>query len=250
MHHSTCNNCDAPGLSPPARFYQRLIAGEQDQAWLVLRTEMEKKPLHELYDSVVLPALSMAERDRQGGSLDEKDEARIEEATRLILEEAGEAHADPAPAMVPTLLDPVRVLCLPARGTADALAAVMLRQVLERDGVQVEVSSTAELSGETLDRLEDRRVDIVCISAVLPSRFMHVRYLCKRIAGRDPRLPIVAGMWTLEPETEGVPVLLPLLAGVHVVTSLCEARTRVRQLAESVRLRHEAGLGAVVAASA
>ena len=32
---------DSPGLTPSGRLYQRLVAGDQDQAWLVLRTEME-----------------------------------------------------------------------------------------------------------------------------------------------------------------------------------------------------------------
>jgi predicted PurR-regulated permease PerM len=242
---------DAPGLSPPARLYQRLIAGDQDQAWVVLRTEIEQKALHELYDSVVLPALSMAEHDRQQGALDKAAEARIEETMKLLLEEAGElragSDAGSDSSVAPALADSLRVLCLPAHGTADALAATMLRQVLERDGVQVEVSSIAELAGETLDLLESRRVDIVCISAVPPSRFMHVRYICKRIAGRFPRLPIVAGMWTLDLETQELADRLPILAGVHVVTSLGEARTQVRQLAESVRIQRAAGLAAEVA---
>ena len=48
---------DAPGLSPPARLYQRLIAGDQDQAWSVLEAELETKELHEVYDTVLLPAV-------------------------------------------------------------------------------------------------------------------------------------------------------------------------------------------------
>jgi predicted PurR-regulated permease PerM len=245
---------DAPGLTPPSRLYQRLIAGDQDQAWIVLRMEIEHKTLQELYDSVVLPALSMAEHDRQRGDLDETAEARIEETMRLLLEEAGELRAGsdagsdstaaPAPAVA------LRVLCLPAQGTADALAAAMLRQVLERDGVEVEVASIDELSGETLDLLESRRVDIVCISAVPPSRFMHVRYLCKRIASRFPDLPIVAGMWTLETEPRDLADPMSLLAGVHVVASLGEARTQVRHLAESVRIQRGAALAGVAVASA
>ena len=85
---------DAPGLSPPARFYQRLIAGDQDQAWSVLRPEIEVKALHEVYDSVVLPALSMAEHDSQRGALDDEADARIEETMKLLLEEAGELRTD------------------------------------------------------------------------------------------------------------------------------------------------------------
>jgi predicted PurR-regulated permease PerM len=235
---------DAPGLSPPARLYQRLIAGDQDQAWLVLRTEIEKKSLHELYDSVVLPALSMAEHDRQRGSLDEDAEARMEETIRLLLEEAGDlrvgADAGAESSPVPVFENSLRVLCLPARGSADALAASMLRQVLERDGVQVEVASIDELSGETLDLLERRRVDVVCISAVPPSGFMHVRYLCKRIAGRFPKLPVVVGLWTQELENQTLADRFPILAGVHVVASLGAARTQVQQLAASARIQRDA----------
>jgi predicted PurR-regulated permease PerM len=232
---------DAPGLSPPARLYQRLIASDQDQAWLVFRTEMHEKTLHEVYDSVVLPALSMAEQDRQQGALDDEVEARIEETMKLLIEEAGElsagsdSGADPTPAA--PRADAPCVLCLPARGTADALAATMLRQVLELDGAEVEVMYAAELSGETLDMIETRRVDIVCISALPPSRFLNVRYLCKRIAARFPSLPIVAGMWTLDVENSELAERLPILAGVHVVASLGEARTQVHQLAESVRIQ-------------
>lgn len=237
---------DAPGLTPPARLYQRLIAGDQDQAWAVLHTEMEQKSLQELYDSVVLPALSMAEHDRQRGTLDELAEARIQETLKPLLEEAGDLRASSDAGSVsaepPPVGRPLRVLCLPARGTTDALAAVMLRQVLERDGIEVEVASLAELSGETLELLESRRVDIVCISAVPPSRFMHVRYLCKRIAGRSPKLPIVAGVWTLDLGTQDLADRMPTLAGVHVVASLGAARTQVRQLAPSALIRRGAGL--------
>ena len=235
---------DAPGLSPPARLYQRLIAGEQDQAWLVLQPELQQKSLEEVYDSIVLPALSLAEQDRQRGALDEETEVRIEETLKLLLEEARELRAGlaPEPAVLVARLAPgsLRVLCLPAKGSADALAAAMLGQVLAGEGVEIELASTAELSGETLALLEARPVDIVCISAVPPSRFMHVRYLCKRIGQRFPQLPIIAGMWTLELEKQELTERLPILAGIHVVTSLRDARIQVRQLAEATSIRRTA----------
>jgi len=231
---------DAPGLSPPARLYQRLLAGDQDQAWLVLRTEMQQKSLHEAYDAVVLPALSMAEQDKQRGVLDEEGELRLEETMHLLLEEAAEplsigAVASSVPEPVSARADTLRVLCLPARGRFDALAGEMLRQVLERAGLQAEIASSAELTGPALERFESRGVDVVCISAVPPSRFMHVRALCKRIASRWPRLPIVAGMWTLELEAPDLAERLPILAGVHVVTSLADARAYLGELAEAAR---------------
>ena len=75
---------------------------------------------------------------------------------------------------------------------------------------------------------------------MLPSRFMHVRYLCKRIAQCFPRLPILAGMWTLELEKQELTERLPILAGIHVVTFLRDARIQVRQLAEATRIERVA----------
>jgi len=236
---------DAPGLSPPARLYQRLIAGEQDQAWLVLEPALRQKWLEEVYDSIVLPALSLAEHDRQRGAFDEESDARIEETLRLLLEEARELRAalgtEAAANVKRKPSGELRVLCLPAKGGADALAATMLGQVLEERGMQVQVASTDELSGETLDRLVQHPVDVICLSAVPPSRFMHVRYLCKRIAQRYPKLPVVAGLWTLDLGKQELSERLPILAGLQLVTSLREARILVCQLAEAKRLERGAG---------
>ena len=101
-----------------------------------------------------------------------------------------------------------------------------------------------------MDLLESRRVDVVCISAVPPSGFMHVRCLCKRIAGRFPKLPIIVGLWTLELENKTLLDRLPNLAGVHVVASLGAARTQVRQLAGSARIQRDANSAIAVVASA
>jgi hypothetical protein len=130
------------------------------------------------------------------------------------------------------------------------MVANALRHVLERDGVQVEASSVAELSGETLNSIESRHLNIVCISDVPPSGFMHVRYLYKRITGRYPRLPIVAGMRTLDLENQELADRLPIIASDRVAASLGEVRTEVCRLTESARIGRRTALAAVVAASA
>ncbi len=237
---------DAPGLSPPSRLYQRLIAGDPDQTWCVLRPEIEKRELHEVYDSIVLPALAMAEHDRQRGAFDEAAEAGIEETVKLLIEEAGELRGE-----LDLRVDPIarsggapslRVICVPARGASDSLAAAMLRQVLERIGVQVEISSLAELASASSDRLAARPVDLVIISAVPPSRFMQVRYICKRIASRLPGVPIVVGLWTLALDDQSLADRMPILTGVDVIASLEAALSRVRRLADSSPVQGETTL--------
>lgn len=229
---------DAPALPPPARLYQRMIAGDQDEAWSVLEPELRRKPLHEVYDSIVLPALSMAEHDRKRGALFEDSSSRIEETLKLLLEDAGLLGIEgngAAAAGAERAREGAFVLCLPARGSADALAANMLANVLRRDGIEVKVAPLGGLVGESLALIESRPVDIVCVSAMPPSRFLHARVLCKRIAARHPGLPIVVGMWTAAEEFQDLMVRLAPGDGVKVVSSLEEARKLVKHLAESVR---------------
>jgi predicted PurR-regulated permease PerM len=246
---------DAPVLPPPARLYQRLLAGDQDEAWTVVKEALSAQPLVEVYDTVILPALAMAEHDRQRGTLDSEAGAHIRESLELLLSELRETRlpdnvaAESAP---PTALRDLRVLVMPARNAADALAAALLRHVLERDGVQVTSSPLAELAGETLAEFEQHPADVVCISAVPPSRFMHVRYLCKRLTGRFPDLEIVVGMWTLQLEESRLAERVPQDERVHTVSTLAEARARLLQLAEPLRIRREAartGAGSAAAGS-
>jgi predicted PurR-regulated permease PerM len=232
---------DTPALPPPARLYQRLVAGDQDQAWSVLHAEMKERELHAVYDAVVLPALSMAERDRQQGALDIDGESQIVESMKLLLEEANEEAVAVAPSeaatprIAPVERAALRVLCVPSRNATDGLAATMLRQVLERDGAQVDVAALDGTPAAALSSLESRPVDVVCISSVPPSRFIYLRYLCKQIAARHPRLPIIVGMWTLDPGASEAADPASLPAGVHKVRLLAEARSLVRELAEPAR---------------
>jgi hypothetical protein len=235
---------DAPALPPPARFYQRLLAGEQDQAWDILQREMQTRPLEEAYDDVVLPALSLAARDLQNGTLDAEAEGHLADTMKLLLAEAGDAPR-PVPE-TPLVLDamPLRILCVPARGGTDPMASTMLAQVLSREGMEVEVARLDELSSATLKSLETRQVDMVFISAVPPSRFVYVRYLCKQIQSRYPDMPILVGMWALDRTSREFAEQVPSLRDVQVATSLVEAREFVARLAHELRVQRESRLAA------
>src|SRR5580698_394340 len=58
-------------LSPEALFYERLLAMHQREARIVANRFLAGKPLVELYDSVVIPALGLVEQDRHKGLLDD-----------------------------------------------------------------------------------------------------------------------------------------------------------------------------------
>ena len=53
-----------------AQIYQRLLAMDQLEAQAIVDEFLKGRPLVELYDSVLIPALSMAEQDRHKGAID------------------------------------------------------------------------------------------------------------------------------------------------------------------------------------
>jgi predicted PurR-regulated permease PerM len=63
---------DEPVLSPEEHFYQRLLAMDQDEARNIAQGYLQDNSLGSLYESVLIPALSLAEQDRHMDTLDEK----------------------------------------------------------------------------------------------------------------------------------------------------------------------------------
>lgn len=228
---------DEPALSAPQRLYQRLLAQDQDEAWTLLSQELRTKSSEAIADEIVVPALALAERDRQIGNLDDITLARICDAAQVLLDEIADAAVGSRPEPLHPSAAGVRVLCLPARSGVDVVSAGIVARDLAAIGAQTTLAPLTELVGETLERCAQTPFDVVCVSAVPPSRFMHVRYICKRIARECPDIDIVVVLWTLDLRSDDVARRLPSGERVHVVASLLQARAKVVALAASSRLR-------------
>ena len=85
---------DEPVLTPDMHFYQRMLASDLSEARQVLETHLHGKRLQELYDSVVIPALGMAQRDCHENNLDAEGGDSVCRSTRELLEELNEEYAD------------------------------------------------------------------------------------------------------------------------------------------------------------
>ena len=227
---------DAPALPAPARLYQRLLIGEQEQAWEIVKAELAEHTLPAVYDAVVLPAVFLAERDRSRGALDDEARERFADSLGVLLDAAGDAGQEEGALANGTGL---RALVLPGSDEADALSALMAAQVLERDGLEVELAPLGELKGEILERVERSRPHVLLVSVVPPSRLRHVHYLCKRLAADHPELPVVLGLWCRRPDGQSLADRSPAFEAVTVVSSMEEAREAVRRAAEIVRSHQE-----------
>ena len=77
----------ASALPAHVQYYQRLLAADQNEARQILEECLKEKPVTELYGSVVIPALGLAEQDRHSKVLDQETQDFIYQSTREIIEE-------------------------------------------------------------------------------------------------------------------------------------------------------------------
>lgn len=222
---------DQETLPAHSRFYQRLLALDPEEATEVAEEYLATTSLTELYDAVLLPALSLAEQDRHHGNLDEVKQQFILQTTREIVEEIGERIAkaadeaqqvtERAPCIGPA--ENAVILCLPARDEADELAGMMLIQLLCQRGVGARVVSNRALSGEMIEQVHAESSAAVCISALPPFASTHARYLCKRLKPRFPQVRIVVGLWQQGSIVAKTQERLSATGIDKVVTSLADA---------------------------
>ena len=208
-----------PVLTPEARFYQRLIARDQEEAGEIAEKYAEEHGNVALFENILVPALSLAESDRHRGALDEEHSRFAFETTRQIAEELRteeEARVD----------DACRHVCIvPAHDQADDVAGAMLARLIP--GAQR--FPAGSLAAETIDKVDEQGCRIVCISAVPPRAASHAAYLVRRLKQRFPSKRIVVGLWSSETIDKVKPRLLEAGAD-DVLTRLADAATQLRQL--------------------
>jgi len=230
---------DEPVLTPEARFYQRLLAMNYDEAVDIAEEFAAEKSLAELYDQIFIPALSLAESDRHRGVLDPERERFIFDTTRELIQElperleaAKKTEERPAPKQV--LHENPVVLCLPAADEADELAAEMLAQLLAERGVAAKAVAAKALASERLEEVHKAGVPIVCVSSIPPGAVAPVRYVCKRLRAEVPELKITVGIWQKEADLARLQQRIGANLADAIVTRLAQAVEQISPAASSM----------------
>jgi predicted PurR-regulated permease PerM len=230
-----------PVLSPPARFYQRLLAMDEDEAEDLAEDFANEKGLLALYDEMVIPALALAEQDRHAHTLEEQRERFIFDTIRGLVEYLedrsklkAEAEAEAKPKNV--VHRPAPPVCIVrARDEADQVAALVLARMLEPPEFNPQVIPNPPLAAETLEQIEAKACKVVCISAVPPHAAAQAGQLCKRLKQRFPEVKVMVALWAAERSDKLESRLRD--AGVDVVvTRLRDAVEQLRQLTAPLAL--------------
>jgi predicted PurR-regulated permease PerM len=241
---------DEPALSPEAGFYQRLLAMDRNEAKEVLKRYRENKPLDDLYDSVLIPALSLAEQDHHRNEIDEATETFVCQSIKEFVEDINDRHheqreldakdadetasgdASPSPPQKRAANRAGYVVCIPVGDGADEIIGTMLAHLLVRAGYRTRLLAIGT-SVEMLAQVSEEKPDVVCLSALPPFAMGHARVLYQRLRAQSPDLKIVIGLWTFAGDPKRAATRISGVAGTEVSRTLAHAVQRVNFLTDA-----------------
>jgi hypothetical protein len=221
---------DRPALTPVESFYQRILAGDPDEAHDQAEVLLRDRPLSSYYDEVALKGLQLAANDAARGVLTEAQLAKIKVSMQDLIndldehddrepdtKEAAEIAATapsrseqdipkhPAPgkvaadALPPGWRGSAPVLCIAGRGPLDEVAASILAQLLHKSGLKARVLQYEAASRMRIGRLEADEVAMVCLCYLeIGGTPSHLRYLLRRLRQRIPNARLLVGLWPAE----------------------------------------------------
>ena len=189
-----------PVLDPHQQLYQRLLAGDADEATDRAERFLEDKYLVDFYDTVGLPALALGEQDRARGVMSVERRKRFadsalelvanlddyadEEVEELDAEktDSAEADAESEDAAPPRVSGKgLSLICIGGRGELDDAAAAMLGQVLEAQGASARVLGHALLEPGKARSLPVEGADRLVLVYMNPQSQQHARYMVRRL---------------------------------------------------------------------
>ncbi|MBB5061347.1 putative PurR-regulated permease PerM [Granulicella aggregans] len=232
-------------LSPAAHLYERLLAMDQDEARNITEKFLKKHSLLELYDTVVLPVLGLAEEDRYKGALTNVQSkfvllclgdliARLAEHPSEPIEEPRSERSVLIEAHAPARKQ-FAVICIATGEKMDELASVMLTQLVERAGHATAILPAAALSDEVLAGLANENDTVIFLSALPPFAFARTRALCLQVRSNLPGNRIAVALWNSGEDADEVTTRFGSAHPTVTITNLGHAIREVNRWQRETR---------------
>jgi predicted PurR-regulated permease PerM len=253
---------DQPALTPVENFYQRILAGDPDEAEEQAERFLAEHSLGEYYDEVALEGLQLAAADANRGVLTPQQVERIDLAVKELVHDLAvrddvEPSADGQGAAAGEMADEAdiernlsaqgdvaaesrrwpggpAVLCVAGRGPLDEAASAMFAHLLEGCGAAVSMVPHAAVSRARIAALEARHVGLVCLSYLdINGSPAHLRFLVRRIRERLQGVSVIIGFWPADDPFLRNQAARREVGADHYVSSLQEALKACMEAAEA-----------------
>jgi predicted PurR-regulated permease PerM len=217
-------------LDHDVRFYQRLVALDHDGAVDVVDEALKTRPRAEVFDGILIPALSRAERDAARGFLEDSELAFIGRVVAEIvddLEGVPEVTLETIAGVAVAPGPPPVLLGVAPPNSSDAVVLRMLDVLLEPAGLDLEPLADAVTPLALADRVQERSPALVVLSHLPPAGRAGARYQVRRLRARFPDLPIVVGRWGATDRVAEESERLSAAGASRVALSLADARDSI-----------------------
>ena len=246
---------DRPALTPAENLYQRMLAGDPDEALESAEVLLKERSLTSYYDEVALRGLQLAANDATRGVLTQRQLDQVRDVIRALVQDLG-GHEDVEPHPAETEDEPVAppasekpankqpaaaaplpqareipeawkaegaILCVAGRGPLDEAASEMLSQLLSKHGLGTRVVPHAAVSRREIFSLDMTGVQMVCISYLeISGTPAHLRYLLRRLK-QKAKAPTLVGLWPAEDAVLKSETMRATLGANYYVSSLRDA---------------------------
>jgi Predicted permease len=210
---------EEPALTPHVRFYQRLLARDEDEATKLAESKRQELGDVGMIETVLMPALLLASEHRASSEITEED-------ALFVLDVMNEVVQRMAP--VDESLPVAPVIGLAARTPEDQTALELLRAAV---GSRAMTLIPLDLSAdEALTEAIEQRPMAVCIGAISPARNAEVRNYCRRLRSAVPETKIIMLRPAVEADIERSQVRMHEAGADIIVGSAKDAIEAIERL--------------------
>jgi predicted PurR-regulated permease PerM len=213
---------DEPVLEEHERLYQRLLAGNIEEADALLHEAVRSHSLLEMCDHVIVPTLAMIEKDYDRGALEEERRRRMLDHLDAWTNDEAESPRHRALFVLPDESEPARplTLCVGASTPAEGICSKLLALVLAEHGIATQL--------EVPDGRRRRAPEAIIVSALPPEAVIRARTICRRLSQRFSSAQVIAGLWHARTDPQ-----------IEERVASAGATATIRTFAECVRLLNE-----------
>jgi predicted PurR-regulated permease PerM len=221
-----------PVLDPKERLYQRLLAGDPDEATDQAEEMLEEDYLEDYYGNVAIPALLLAEQDRRRGVLkpeqmeqvyesamamvsnlediaqeeEQEEEREGSETTAEISKAPGEEENSKEEEELPDGTGKT-VVCIGGRGPLDDASAAMLAQVLQVQGAEVVAARHSDIANRRSRDFIPKEANAIVVCFLNEDSAKHAGILVRRFKRMYPASRVGAVLWSDSADGRPLPAL-------------------------------------------
>ena len=214
---------NAPALTEPQSFYQRMLAGNAGEAAYSARQYLKVNSLCQYYSEVAIPGLTLAHRDWESGILSRPRLLELQETVEELAGElddyedaAPEHRKDPgepdsspsglavlAPEDLPAAWNNGPVLAIGGRTPLDAAGAAILSQLLSKHGIPASVPPSGGAGSGLFKGADISATPLICISYFGASAaHAHIGAMVRRLRSKQAAAKVLLCCWDAPDDNE------------------------------------------------